>query len=160
MLESAINQVVRLNLGPPIILPTASDIDDTLVIGETQRFFNRALQDLDDSRLALTNLKTNATAQDDTRAAANEASVLLEAALSAIEGLAFKVDGVDPLGLIPPRLRGPAEIDSPFLSIPPRGGVPFPIENMATCRLQSGVSGSTDGTSAQTSACVIMRCSG
>ena len=70
LLESAINQVVRLNLGPPIILPTASDIDDTLVIGETQRFFNRALQNLDDSRLALTNLKTNATAQDDTRAAA------------------------------------------------------------------------------------------
>ena len=128
-----------------------------MLTDETTRFWGRAEQDLLDSIVSLQDVKFDPTADDDLRAHANRASVLLEGALSVARGLKTQVENVDPTLTIPPHLdEKQPEIESPFLPMPIDPGH-MPIERTEVCNIGAGSHTSADGSGNDTQACVITK---
>ena len=152
--QQVVTEIVHLNLAAPLVLPTPGD---QVVMDQTNKFYNAAVRDLEDSIAELTNTKMDANRDDELRAAANRASALLEAALSVARGLRDAVRDVDPTGPIPPHLDDKQpEIESPFLAMPIDPGH-MPVERTEVCNIGAGFHSSAEGSGNDTHACVITK---
>ena len=169
--HSAIEQLPAMLLGTPVVLPTSGGQVSMETWMETVRFFDRATTDLENAINVLTGVKMGNAAQPPhsdpgVRSHANQVSVLLEASLSVIRGLAHQVAGIDPAGTIPPHLRKERQrVEGPFLPMAPVGFGQFPIERTEVCNVDSGESsssgtdagGSFTAFSSHSSACIITK---
>ena len=162
LVHQAIENLVQMNVAPPIILPSTSDDIETW--GLSWEYYNRAIIDLEDSIWVLTDVKLDVTMDGGVRTHANAASVFLESVLSVARGLSMQVMDVAPSmpqAQMPQHLRGPGELDAPFIPFGPHQTRRFPVERTEVCNVE--LAEHSGGTTAepefehQQSACVITK---